>query len=76
MLTTFAAMLGLHSGLSFENSRTAIINSLGTLFFLFVGIFIFLMLLVEASGSFASQLLSFIVFIGLGGIGLWASLTH
>lgn len=76
MLTLFAAMLGLHSGLSFENSRTAIINSLGTLFFLFIGIFIFLMLLVEASGSFASQLLSFIVFIGLGGIGLWASLTH
>jgi ABC-type transport system involved in multi-copper enzyme maturation permease subunit len=76
MLSVFAAMLGLHSGLTFEASRTAIGNSLGTLFFLFIGIFVFLMLLVEASGSFASQLLSFIVFIGLGGIGLWASLTH
>ncbi len=76
MLSVFAAMLGLHSGLTFEASRLAIGNSLGTLFFLFIGIFVFLMLLVEASGSFASQLLSFIVFIGLGGIGLWASLTH
>ncbi|MBQ17839.1 MAG: hypothetical protein CMJ65_12010 [Planctomycetaceae bacterium] len=75
-LVFFAAMLGLHSGLTFESSRAAIANSLGTLFFLFIGIFIFLMLLVETSGSFASQLLSFIVFIGLGGIGLWASLTH
>lgn len=75
-LVFFAAMLGLHSGLTFESSRAAIANSLGTLFFLFIGIFIFLMLLVETSGSFASQLLSFIVFIGLGGIGLWASLTR
>ncbi len=76
MLCVFAAMLGLHAGLTFEGSRAAIGNALGTLFFLFIGIFVFLMLLVEASGSFASQLLSFIVFIGLGGIGLWASLTH
>jgi len=76
ILVAFAAMLGLHSSLTFEGSRAAIGNSLGTLFFLFVGIFVFLMLLVEASGSLASQLLSFVVFIGLGSICLWASLTH
>ena len=37
LLVAFAAMLGLHAGLSFENSRSAIANSLGTMFFLFVG---------------------------------------
>jgi ABC-type transport system involved in multi-copper enzyme maturation permease subunit len=75
-LVCFAAMLGLHSGLSYDNSRSAIANSLGTMFFLFVGIFIFMILLVEASSSFLLQFQSFILFIGLGSIGLYASLTH
>lgn len=76
VLIGFSATLGLHSGLSFENSRTAILNSLGTMFFLFIGIFICMMLIVEARSSFALQLPSFLLFILGGGIGLWASLTH
>jgi ABC-type transport system involved in multi-copper enzyme maturation permease subunit len=48
VLVIFSATLGLHSGLSYERSRTAIANSLGTIFFLFIGIFIFMLLLVEA----------------------------
>ena len=76
VLALFSAMLGLHSGLTYENSRSAIGNSLGTMFFLFVGIFIFMLLLVEARSSFAIQMQSFIVFIGLGSIGLYSSLTH
>ncbi|NOX55174.1 MAG: ABC transporter permease, partial [Planctomycetes bacterium] len=76
VLVVFAAMLGLHSGLSFDSSRSAIGNSLGTLFFLFVGIFVFMMLLVEARSSFFIQFQSFIVFIGVGSIGLYASLTR
>lgn len=75
-LTLFAAMLGLHSGLSHDSSRAAIANSLGTVFFLFVGIMIFMILLVEARSSFAIQFQSFLVFIGFGSIGLYASLTH
>ncbi len=75
-LVGFVATLGLHSGLSFENSRSAIANSLGTIFFLFIGIFIFMMLLVEASSSFVLQFQSFIVFIGVGSIALYASLRH
>lgn len=75
-LMLFSAVLGLHSGMSFESSRAAIGNSLGTVFFLFIGIVIFMMLLVEARSSFAIQFQSFIVFIGLGSIGLYASLTH
>ena len=76
VLVMFAVMLGLHAGLTYENSRSAIGNSLGTMFFLFVGIFIFMLLLVEARSSFAIQMQSFIVFIGLGSIGLYTSLTH
>ncbi|HID24624.1 MAG TPA: hypothetical protein EYP14_19805 [Planctomycetaceae bacterium] len=76
VLAPFAAMLGLHSGLSFDSSRSAIGNSLGTLFFLFVGIFVFMMLLVEARSSFFIQFQSFIVFIGAGSMGLYASLTR
>lgn len=76
VLSLFAVMLGLHAGLTYENSRSAIGNSLGTMFFLFIGIFVFMLLLVEARSSFAIQMQSFIVFIGLGSIGLYSSLTH
>ncbi len=76
VLVLFAVMLGLHAGLTYENSRSAIGNSLGTMFFLFVGIFVFMLLLVEARSSFAIQMQSFVVFIGLGSIGLFTSLTH
>jgi hypothetical protein len=76
VLVLFAAMLGLHSGLSFERSRTAIANSLGTIFFLFIGIFIFMLLLVEARSSFAQQFASFLVFILVGSIALYTSLSH
>lgn len=76
VLVLFSSLLGLHSGLSFESSRAAIGNSLGTVFFLFVGIVIFMILLVEARSSFEIQFQSFIVFIVLGSIGLYASLTR
>lgn len=75
-LVIFAAMLGLHSGLSYSISRIAIINSLGTMFFLFVGIFICMILILQARSSFGLQLPSFLVFILGGSLGLWASLTH
>lgn len=76
VLVLFSAVLGMHSGLTFDSSRAAIGNSLGTMFFLFIGISIFMVLLVEARSSFALQFQSFIVFIGMGSLGLYASLTH
>ncbi|MGQ0633497.1 MAG: ABC transporter permease subunit [Planctomycetaceae bacterium] len=76
LLALFAAMLGLHAGLSFDNSRSAIANSLGTMFFLFLGVFVCMLLIVEARSSFLLQLPSFLVFILGGSLGLWASLTH
>jgi len=75
-LVIFAAMLGLHAGFSFTASRSAIINSLGTMFFLFVGIFVCMMLIVEARTSFILQLVPFLGFICGGAFGLWRSLTH
>lgn len=76
VLCLFSIMLGLHAGITYENSRAAIGHSLGTMFFLFIGIFVFMLLLVEARSSFAIQMQSFIVFIGLGSIGLYSSLTY
>ena len=76
VLSLFAVALGLHQGLTYENSRHAIGHSLGTMFFLCVGIFIFMLLLVEARSSFAIQLQSFILFIGFGSLGLYSSLTY
>lgn len=76
VLSIFAVTLGLHAGLSYENSRQAIAHSLGTMFFLCIGIFVFMLLLVEARSSFAIQLQSFILFIGFGSLGLYSSLTY
>ena len=38
LLCHFAAMLGLHAAITYTSSRTAVANSLGTIFFLMVGI--------------------------------------
>ena len=76
VLALFAASLGLHAGISYDQSRGAIANSLGTIFFLFIGIFICMMLMVEARSSFALQFAPFLLFILGGSLGLWASLTH
>ncbi len=76
VLSLFAITLGLHAGLTYENSRHAIGHALGTMFFLCIGIFIFMLLLVEARSSFAIQLQSFILFIGFGSLALYSSLTY
>ncbi|HVJ85890.1 MAG TPA: ABC transporter permease, partial [Caulifigura sp.] len=75
VLALFAAMLGIHQGLTYEASRQAIAHSLGTMFFLFVGIFICMMLIVEARSSYSLQFLPFLVFILGGSLGLYASLS-
>ena len=75
VLMLFAVALGLHAGISYDNSRQAIAHSLGTMFFLCIGIFVFMLLLVEARSSFAIQLQSFVLFIGFGSLGLYSSLT-
>ena len=46
------------------------------MFFLLVGIFVLMILLIEARSSFGTQIQSFFVFIFAGGLGLVASLTY
>lgn len=70
----FAGVLGLHSGLRYASTRVALAHSLGTVFLLFVGILLCLFLIV-LSGQFETQWLSFVLFIAIGSIGLWVSLS-
>lgn len=70
----FAAVLGIHHALRYESTRVCLAHSLGTMFLLFVGI-LFCLFLILISGQFEAQWGSFIVFIVLGSIGLWVSLS-
>ncbi len=74
VLALFAITVGLHAGITFEKSRIAVANSLGTVFLLFVGILICVFLIL-AAGRFESQLASFVVFIFAGSVALYASLA-
>src|SRR5262249_6343094 len=70
VLLAFVAVLGMHVGLRTAGSRTAIINTLGTVFFLSVGTLVSI-LLILLSGSFEYQWASFVLFIATGIAGLW-----
>jgi hypothetical protein len=63
-------VLGLHVSLRVTNSRLAIANTLGTVFFLSVGTLICIYLIIVNGGSFANQWISFIAFLilGIGGL--------
>jgi ABC-type transport system involved in multi-copper enzyme maturation permease subunit len=74
LLCHFAAMLGLHAGISYTNSRAAVANSLGTIFFLMAGIGICAFLIILSDREFGRQLLSFMIFIGAGSVALFGSL--
>src|SRR5262249_15484832 len=69
VLLGFTATLGVHIALRKENSRLAIGQSLGTIFFLFIGTLICIYLII-VSGRFEEQWTSFILFlaIGIGGL--------
>ncbi|MDP1563616.1 MAG: hypothetical protein Q8M16_19730 [Pirellulaceae bacterium] len=77
VLSVFSAMLGIHCGRSFPTSRPAILASLGTQFFLFLGTVTCMLLLVSFAGNVDSQLAAFLTFIVGGGIGLfWVLGSH
>jgi ABC-type transport system involved in multi-copper enzyme maturation permease subunit len=75
LVFAFVLVLGLHVSLRLVNSRVAIGNTLGTVFFLTVGTLIAIYLIVINGGSFGNQWLSFIGFLVLGIGGLWWVLT-
>lgn len=69
----FVAMLGIHAGMTYFNSRSAIATSLGTVFFLFVGVATCMWIMVAFSGSFEAQL-PFLGLVVFGGAGLYLAL--
>ncbi|WP_165066093.1 ABC transporter permease family protein [Paludisphaera rhizosphaerae] len=70
----FAAMLGIHDAITYTSSRTAVAHSLGTIFFLMVGILLCSYLIIFSDREFGRQLLSFMIFIGAGSVALFSSL--
>jgi ABC-type transport system involved in multi-copper enzyme maturation permease subunit len=74
VLYLFAATVGLHAGMIYANSGVAVATSLGTIFFLFVGVAVCMRIMMAFSGSFSAQFLPFFTFIVFGGVGLYAVL--
>ena len=74
MMIVFVAMLGVHCGITYANSRTAIGASLGVVFFLFLGVITCIAMMISFSGSFQTQLLPFLAFLLGGGVGMYATL--
>jgi len=74
VLYAFVAMLGIHSGMIYGNSQAAIATSLGTVFFLFVGVATCMWIMIVFSGSFQAQLQPFLALMIGGGLGLYVAL--
>lgn len=74
VMDAFSAMLGVHCGMIYSQSRTAIGTSLGTLFFLFLGIATCMMIMMSFRGSFTRQLPPFLAIILGGGTGLYVAM--
>lgn len=74
VMDVFVSMLGIHCGVTYADSRTAISVSLGAVFFLFVGVVTCIFMMVSFSGSFQTQLTPFLAFIMGGSIGLYVAL--
>jgi hypothetical protein len=70
VLLAFALVLGMHVALRTQNSRMAIINTLGTVFFLSIGTGVCIAL-IRINRQFEYQWASFILFIMAGIGGLW-----
>lgn len=74
VLFVFVAMLGIHCGMSYTGSRQAIGVSLGTVFFLFLGVVTAMVMMVSFTGNVEAQLSPFLACIVGGAIGLYVAL--
>jgi ABC-type transport system involved in multi-copper enzyme maturation permease subunit len=74
VLYFFSAMVGLHAGMTYANSGVAVATSLGTIFFLSVGVAVCMRIMMAFSGSFQAQFLPFFAFMVFGGVGLYVVL--
>jgi ABC-type transport system involved in multi-copper enzyme maturation permease subunit len=75
VMNAFAAMLGIHAGMNYANSRTAIATSIGTILFLFLGIVTCMRIMLAFSSSFDYQFTTFLGFIAGGSVGLYVALN-
>jgi hypothetical protein len=76
VLYLFVNMLGIHCGMNYASSRTAIGVSLGVVFMLFLGVVTCMLIMVSFSGSFQTQLTPFLAFIIGGSVGLYVALGY
>ena len=76
ILMAFAVALGIHHSMAYDQTRLSLANSLGTIFFLFIGLLICIYLIIIGGGSFGQQVTSFILFVIAGSVGLWGSLSR
>jgi hypothetical protein len=74
VMDVFVIMLGIHCGLNYASSRTAVGVSLGSVFFLFLGVVTLILMMISFSGSFQTQLAPFLAFIVGGSLGLFVTL--
>ncbi|MBM3965138.1 MAG: hypothetical protein FJ308_08740 [Planctomycetes bacterium] len=76
VMNVFVAMLGVHCGMIYYQSRVAIGTSLGTVFFLFLGVATCMLIMLMFRGSFGRQLAPFLMIILGGGTGLYVALGN
>lgn len=74
VMNAFVAMLGVHIGMTYSESRTAVGVSLSTILFLLLGIAVCMRMMVAFQGSFNNQLQAFVAFMVGGGAGLFLTL--
>jgi len=75
VLCLFVIVLGLHAGIRYARTQVAVATSLGTVFFLFVGVAVCMRMMVAFSGSFQAQLQPFLALVIGGGLGLYVALS-
>jgi ABC-type transport system involved in multi-copper enzyme maturation permease subunit len=76
VMNAFVAMLGVHIGMNYANSRTAIAMSIGTLLFLFLGVATCMRIMLAFNNSFENQLTTFMGCIAGGSVGLMVVLNR
>lgn len=76
VLYLFVNMLGIHCGMNYANSRSAIGISLGVVFLLFLGVVTCMLIMIMFGSSFQTQLTPFLAFIMGGSLGLYVTLGY
>jgi len=74
VMNAFAAMLGVHCGMTYAVSQTAVGVSLSTVLFLLLGIGVCMRMMMAFQSSFTYQLQAFIAFMVCGGAAMFYAL--